>query len=83
MGSSRNKEIPGTHLKEVVSSLKSGRWKEESCVLYHMLGSECSGSTMNDNGFSLLMVYLHFVCPAKCHRHNGKVMFLCTITRSC
>lgn len=59
MTSSRNKEIPGTHLKKVVCRPKRGRWKEESHVLHRILDSECSGSTMNDNGFFLLMVYLH------------------------
>lgn len=54
-----NKEIPGTHLKEIVCRLEGGRSKEESNVLFHILESECSRSTMNSNGFLLLMAYLH------------------------
>lgn len=59
MGSSRNKEITRTYLRKVVCRLKRNRWKEESHVLYHILDSECSVSTMNNNGFFLLMVDLH------------------------
>lgn len=54
-----NKEIPGTHLKEIVCRLEGGRSKEESDVLFQVLEAECSGSTMNSNGFLLLMAFLH------------------------
>lgn len=54
-----NEEIPGTHLKEIVCKLEGSRIKEESDVLFQILESECSRSTMNSNGFLLLMAFLH------------------------
>lgn len=54
-----NKDIAGTHLKEIVCRLEGSRSKEESNVLFQILESECSGSTMNSNGFFPLVAFLH------------------------
>lgn len=39
---------------------KAAGAKRKSNILHHILASECSGSTINNNGFFLLKAYLHF-----------------------
>lgn len=55
----RNQGLPVSPLVESICRPKEGRSKWEGNVLHLILASQCSGSTMSDNGFFLLTAYLH------------------------